>query len=166
MSVRQKIALRWVLYALMTFFMFLLQTVVFPMVRPLGLILTPLPVAVVAVGMREQPEPAAIFSLAAGLLWCLSGGESGPLAILTITAAGTLASLLCTAWLTRSLLSSFLLSVMGLVLVEGGTFLVRLYLGTAVPLSALTVLLPVMALSLIAWPICYALCGVIGKVGR
>ena len=166
MNPRQKRALRWALYGALLFVTLLAQTVVLQHIRPFGLVPSLMPVALVCVAMRESAEHAALCGLLTGLVWCLAGGDCGSLAIVTMTASAALAALVCQAWLNRNLFSGVLLCLGGLLVVEGGVFLVRLYLGSVVPTAAWTVFLPALGLSILTSPIYYGLVAAIAKVGR
>ena len=166
MNVRQKRVLRWTIYGALLFVTMLVQTVILQQVRPYGLVPPLTPVALVCIAMRESPEHAALCALLTGLFWCLAGGDCGSLAIVTLTAVGALAALACGAWLNRNLLSGLLLCLLGLLITEGGVFLVHLYLGSVAAGAFFTTLMPSLGLSLLTGPIYYGLAAAIAKVGR
>lgn len=83
-----------------------------------------------------------------------------------MTASAALAALVCLAWLNRNLFSGVAALPGGLLVVEGGVFLVHLYLGSVVPTAAWTVFLPALGLSILTSPIYYGLVAAIAKVGR
>ena len=160
MTIQQKTVLRWVLYSLLGLIAVLLQTTVFSLARPFGLQLYLVPTLAACIAMREKTEHAALYALLLSLFWCLSGADCG-----SLTIASVLCAVACEAFLVRGLLSALLLSLFSLLLVEGGVFAARLYLGTLTAGLFLTVFLPAVGLSLLFYPLFYWLTGRIAKVG-
>ena len=165
MTIQQKTVLRWVLYSLLGLIAILLQTTVFSLARPFGLLLFLVPTLAACIAIRELTEHAALYALLLSLFWCLFGADCGSLTIVTLTAASVLCAVACEAFLVRGLLSALLLSLFSLLLVEGSVFAARLYLGTLTAGLFLTVFLPAVGLSLLFYPLFYWLTGRIAKVG-
>ena len=164
MNQRTKTILMWVLYAALFLFAMLLQTVLFGRLRVFGVKLTLLPVAVVCIGLRTGHEHGALFGLAAGLLWQLTGADNGALAIVSFTLCGMLAGWLCTSLFPRRFGPCLLLCLGALLLHEGAAFLLKYYLEGA-PFSLIRWVFAAAGLSMLSCPVIYGLSKAIGKVG-
>ena len=69
--------LKWSLYGLLTLVVLLLQTVVLTQLPVFGVKLSPLPILIVCVCIREGPEKGGVYAILATLFWCLSGADFG-----------------------------------------------------------------------------------------
>ena len=77
MREKYKNALMWVLYGVLFLFVTVFQTVVLGRARMLGVKLSLVPVAAACIAMHVGGEAGAIFGLAAGTFWCLTGAAGG-----------------------------------------------------------------------------------------
>ena len=164
MNQRTKLALMWVLYAVLFLFVLLVQTIVLGNARFFGVKLNLIPMVIVCVGLWTGHEAGGLFGLIAGLCWFLSGADDGSLAMVSFTVCGILAGWLCDNLFPRRFGSALLLCLLGLCLHEGALFLLKYYLEDAALSLALWV--PVTAgLSALGSPVIYLLAKAIGKAG-
>ena len=122
----------WAVYGLFFLLISLLQTVVFGDLRIGGAKLCLLPVAVVCVAACNGHESGALFGLLAGLFWALSGGQDGPVAMVTFTVCGIFSGWLCDSLFARRFLPSIFLSLGALVVHQSVFFLLQRWIGGAV----------------------------------
>ena len=161
---RYKNTLMWALYALLFLLVMVLQTVVFGRARFFGAKLSLVPVAVACIAMQCGAERGGAFGLAAGTVWCLSGGDGGGVTLVLLTVCALLSGWFCDCYLNRRLLSAALMSLLSLLVVQGALFAFKFYLGTAG--SSFWRLLPVqLALSMLACPPIYWAAWGIRKAG-
>lgn len=106
MRERYKKALMWALYALLLLAVAVIQGVIFGRARYFGTKLSLIPVAVACIAMHGGAEDGGVFGLAAGLFWCLSGGDGGGVLIILCTLCALAAGYLCDRYLNRNLLSA------------------------------------------------------------
>jgi len=161
---KYKNALMWALYALLFLLVMLLQTVVFGRVRFWGAKVSLIPVAVACVAMLNGAENGGAFGLAAGAVWCLSGGDGGGVTLMLLTGCALFCGWLCDRYLTRRLLSALMMSLLSLLVVQGALFAFKYYLGT-VSVSALRLLPAQLLVSMLACPLFYWAAWGIRKAG-
>lgn len=162
---RQRVMIKWILYAALALLALLLQTSVLGNVRLLGVQFCLLPVAVACVAAREGKDNGAVFGLACGVFWALSGTQYGPVYILALPVAGALVGLACEMWMRRSLASSLLLSF-GTVLLAEGSVCVYLIAVGSIPAAAFgRVVLPACLISLLFVPLFHLCAGGTAKLG-
>lgn len=77
----------WALYALLLLAVAVIQGVIFGRARYFGTKLSLIPVAVACIAMHGGAEDGGVFGLAAGLFWCLSGGDGGGVLIICVRSA-------------------------------------------------------------------------------
>lgn len=157
---------KWALYALVLLVGFVVQSVVLGHVRFWQTKLALLPVIVACVAARESLESGGLFGLLAGLFWVFSGDAESSLCIAMLTVLGTVAGHICGTYLTKNLLPTMLMCLLGLVLCQGGAFGLRWYLGSALPPQAHMLVLIQIGLSMLAAPVCWIVCRQIGQIGR
>ncbi len=158
--------LRWALFAALFLAAMMMQTVVLARNGLFGYTAACVPVSAACIAMHEGAEKGGAFTLAASLIWCLSGASYGSVQIVTLTLIGVLAGGLCQVILTRRFLPGAALCLGALALNEGVCFLLRLYLGSASGAQALSVLLPSIGVSMLFFPITYLLAWLISRIGR
>ena len=161
---KYKNALMWALYAVLFLLTVAMQTVVFGRVRYFGAKLSLMPVLVACVAMLCGAENGGAFGLAVGTAWCLAGADGAGLTLMLLTVSAVLCGWLCDRYLRRTLLSALMMSLMSLLLAEGGLFAFKYYLGT-VGIAALRLLPAQILLSLLACPPVYGIARAIRKVG-
>lgn len=165
MRERYKKALMWVLYALLLLTVAVIQGVVFGRTRYFGTKLSLLPVAVACIAMHGGAEDSGVFGLAAGVFWCLSGGDGGGLLILLCTLCALAAGYLCDRYLNRNLLSAAMMCLMALVVTQTLLFLFKRYIGQTGDEGWL-ILLRQIGLSMLACPPVYLAAWAIRKAGK
>ena len=164
MRERYKKALMWALYALLLLAVAVIQGVIFGRARYFGTKLSLIPVAVACIAMHGGAEDGGVFGLAAGLFWCLSGGDGGGVLIILCTLCALAAGYLCDRYLVRRLLSALIMSLLALTVCQTILFLLQCYLGTIYIGTIYT--LPIqIGLSLLSCPLIYLGAWAIRKVG-
>lgn len=124
----------WIMYALYAMLfvtVIVLQTVIFGDRKFFGVKISLIPVVIVCIAMRLEHEPAAFFSLGAGLFWQLSGADGGSLAIVTLPVIGILTAWLFQYYYAPRLPMALLFSVGAVLIHEGSLFLIKCYLEQA-----------------------------------
>ena len=158
--------LKWSLYGLLTLVVLLLQTVVLTQLPVFGVKLSPLPILIVCVCIREGPEKGGVYAILATLFWCLSGADFGTLSVAVLSVGAILSAVLCRAVLTLRFLPAALCCLAVSLVNESLIFVFKLILPPAVALSNYwRILLPTVALSMLFMPIHYALVKLIGRIG-
>ena len=122
----------WAVYGLFFLFITLLQTVVLGDLRLGGAKLNLLPVAVVSIAVFNTHESGGLFGLLAGLFWALSGGQDGPISMVTFSVCGIFAGWLCDTVFARRFLPAVVMSLVALVLHQSTVFLLQRWLSGAV----------------------------------
>ena len=157
--------LKWTLYALFFLFVMIVQTVILARLPIFGIKLTLVPLVLVCVCIREGPERGGVFALLASTVWCLSGADYGNLSIVLLTFCAVLSSVLCIAVLLRSFWTGAVCCLLTMVIHEGGILLFKVLLGRIAPSNLWRVVLPGVALSMLAYPLIYLIVKLIGKSG-
>lgn len=165
MPQRYKKAMMWALYGLLLLAVLVLQDVVFGRARYFGTKLSLLPVAVACIAMHGGAENGGAFGLAAGLLWCLSGGDGGGLLILLCTLCALCAGYLCDRYLNRNALSALMMSLLSLLITQTLLFLFKRFVGQTGE-EGWGILLRQIGLSMLAFPPVYLAAWAIGKAGK
>lgn len=165
MQAKYRKTLMWALYGLLLLAVLVLQDVVFGRVRYFGTKLCLLPVAVACISMHGGAEEGGAFGLAAGTLWCLSGGDGGGMLILLCTVCALGAGYLCDRYLNRNLLSAGMMCLMTLAVTQTLLFLFKRYIGGTGE-EGWTILLRQIGLSMLAFPAVYLPAWAIRKVGK
>ena len=161
---RHRNIIKWALYCLGYLLVVLLSTVVLGNRTFTGTKLSLVPVYVTCVACREGHEAGGFFALAAALLWALSGAEGGAVFMLMLPVAAIVAGYFCNTYLSRTLLPALAGCLLALVLCEGGVYVQRLYMGSALPPQALKLLALQTAYSMLTAPLFWWLTRLIGKV--
>ncbi len=157
--------LRWALFAALVLLAYLVQTVVLGGRTFWGAKLSLVPVAAVSVALMCGAEQGSLFCLLCGVVYCFTGADMGALTLVAITFAGALAGGACEAFFKRHLLPCILFAALALLLSDGLSFLLKLYLGQTQPERFLTAALPGMALSLASVLAFFPLSYCIAKIG-
>ena len=144
----------------------LLQTIVLPKMTIGGIALCVVPTCVVCVAVQEGAERAALFTLLASAVYCLSGADCGPIYIVTLTLTAALAGSVCDHFYTRTFVPALILSLLGLKICEGAAFLFRVYIGSVAAALWQTVLLPEILFSVLAYPLFYLGAWAVSRIGR
>lgn len=164
MEKRTRTALMWGLFSVFFLLVLVLQTVVLGRVRVYGAKLQMLPMVIICLAMWTDHEKAAVFGLAAGLLWQMTGAEDGIVSIVLFPLYGAVGGWLFDSWLPRRLLPGILLCVAACFVQESVVFLLKFYVENVS--WSLVLRLPVaVGLGLVASPVLYGLGKAIGKVG-
>lgn len=161
---KYKNALMWGLYAVLFLFAAVFQTVLFGSPRFFGVKLCLLPVVIGCVTMHTGSESGAIFGLAAGLFWALTGADAGALFILLFTVSGAVCGYLCDRYLKRHIVSALLMALLALLICQLPFFAVKCYLGSTYWRQIGSVLTQI-GLSMAAFPVIYLISWAIRKVG-
>ena len=141
-------AMSWVLYALMVVTAFLLQSVVFGSNIFFTYKLDLLPVAAISAALFLGAERGSLFCLLAGVFYCFTGADMGPVVLVGLTLCGALAGGVCQAYFKKHLIPCALFAALALALCDGSIFLLKLYFRqTQLPVLTETVL-PGLGLSL------------------
>lgn len=144
----------------------LLQTIVLPQMRFFEFSLSFIPVCLVCIAVREGAERGTFFAILAGLVFCLSGISDGPLYLVLFSVSAALAGAVCDNFYTRSFVPALVLSLMALLFCETAVFLFRVNTtGTDAALWH-TVLLPMIMVSLLAFPLFYLGAWAISRIAR
>ena len=154
----------WALYGLLFVVAAAVQTVMLGRVQLGGAKLSILPVLLACVAMYTGAEGGALFGLVIGVIWCFLGSDGGALLIVLFTVCGAGAGFLCDRFLRRQIASALLISAATLLICQGGLFLFKLYMGTAVPAHGGQMLMQVAVSMLALIPVYPAVWG-IRKVG-
>lgn len=157
-------ALMWALYAALALFVMLLQTVSFGHARFFDTKLCFLPVLVACVAMHTGSEAGAVFGMALGLFWTLTGADGGALYIVLFSLCGALAGYLCQRYLFRSIVSALMMSLMALCLCQMLLFFFKCFLST-ITLKAIGQVFLQIGLSMLACPFIYLAARAIRKAG-
>lgn len=158
--------LQWVLYAMLFLFAMLLQSIVLPQLDIGGITLCAIPICLACVSVREGADRSTVYGLLTGTFFCLSGADCGPLYLVLFTLSCALCGAICDQFYTRTIASTFLLSILSLTICEGLVFLFRVYTGI-VPISLwFRVLLPEILLSMLLFPLFYLAVWAISKIRR
>lgn len=165
MQERYRNKLMWALYGLLLLMVLVLQDVVFGRARYFGTKISLIPLVIACVAMHGGAEKGGAFGLAAGVVWCLSGGDGGGMLIIFSTVCALAAGYLCDRYLNRNILSAAMMSVLALVLTQTLLFLFKLYMGQTGS-EGWMVLAKQLALSMLGFPPVYLLAWAIGKVGK
>lgn len=158
--------MKWTLYAVYFLLVMVLQSVALPLLTIGGIALCIVPISVVCISVHEGVERGALFALIAGIVYCLSGVDCGPIHIITLTLSAVLAGALCDRYYTRSFMPALFLSLLGLAVCESIVFLFRVYIGVIDPALWQTVLLPEILFSALGFPPLYLGVWVISRIGR
>lgn len=162
---RQSI-LKWSLYGLLTLLTLLLQTVVLSRTTGLRIKLTPYPILVVCVCVREGPEKGGAYAILAALFWCFSGADFGNLSVAVLPVGAMLSAVLCRAVLTLRFLPTALCAFAVTLLNATAIFIFKLILPPTVELANYwRILLPTAALSMVFFPLQYPLVKSISRIG-
>lgn len=164
MREKYKNALMWALYAALFLLVILVQTVSFGRPRFLGAKLCFVPVLVACVAMHTGSEGGAVFGLACGLVWALTGADGGALHIVLLSVCGAIAGYLCDRYLVRSLVSALMMSLMSLLICQVILFLFKCFLST-IGIQAAGQMLVQVGLSMLACPLIYLAAWAIRKAG-
>lgn len=158
--------LKWSLYSLLFLATLLLQSVVLSQTPVLGAKLTPVPLYIVAVCVREGPEKGGVFAILATLFWCLSGADFGNLSVAVLPIGAMLSAVLCRAVLTLRLAPTALCCLAVSLLDASVIFAFKLVLPPTVALDNYwRVLLPGVLLSMVFVPVQYVLVRLISRIG-
>lgn len=164
MEKRTKTALMWGLFALFFLLVLVIQTVVLGRVRVNGAKFQLLPMVLVCLAMWTDHEKAALFGLAAGLLWQLTGAEDGTVCMVTFPLFGAVAGWLFDSWLPRRFLPGMVVCLAACLVQESVVFLLKFYV-EALPLALGGRVFVTVGLGIVAAPVIYLLGKAIGKVG-
>lgn len=156
---------KWTLYAVLFLVVMMVQTVCLGNVRIFGTGLSLLPIVCCCVCLKEAPDNGGVFVLIASLVWCLSGADSGNLAILLWTSLSVLGAIVCQALLNNRFLSCALCSFITLLVSETVCFLSKFWFGGAQADQYLTKVLPSVLLSMLFYPILYGITRSISRIG-
>ena len=164
MREKYKNALMWALYALLFLLFVLIQTVLFGKPRFSEVKLSLLPVVIACVSMLNGAESSAVFGLAAGLFWALTGADLGPVYVLLFSVCGAVCGYLCDRYLKRQILSALMMSLLALAICQLPAFALKCYLGGAY-WRQFPLVLRQIGLSLAACLVAYPVCRIIRKAG-
>ncbi len=159
-----KNALMWALYAALLLLVAIVQTVSFGRPQFLGSKLCMMPVLIACVAMHTGSEGGAVFGMAAGLFWTLSGADGGALHIVLLSVCGAAAGYLCDRYLVRSLVSALMMSMLALMICQLSLFLFKCFLST-IGIQAIGQVLLQVGLSLLVCPPVYLAAWAIRKAG-
>lgn len=154
---------RWALYTLLFLMTMVTETIFLAHVRPFGTRLSLVPVVLLCIAAREGAESGGLFVLLASFFWCLSGDADSALCVFTLTAAAVAAGGLCGTWLTRALAPAMAFCLLGLILSQGGSWLLRLYLAEPMPEGSGLLVCRQVGLSVLTAPVFWGLTRLIGK---
>lgn len=158
--------LRWTLYSILFLLVMLVQTIVLPQIKVTGITLCVVPICLVCISVQEGAERGTLFALIASIIFCLSGISEGPIYIALLSLIAALSGAICDNYYTRSFIPALVLSMMGLTICEGLVFLFRVSTTGTDGTLWHTVLLPVILLSLLAFPLIYLGAWAISRIGR
>ena len=125
--------LKWALFALLTLFAWLTQTTLFGQRTFLGSHLSLFPVAAVSVAVMCGAEKGSLFCLIAGILYCFTGADMGPVTLVAITLVGALAGGACQSFFRRHLAPCAIFAALVLLCSDGVILLLKLYFTDAHP---------------------------------
>ena len=161
-----KSVLKWTLYCLLYLFILVFEDVLLAKLPMFGAKLSPLPLYIVVVCIREGPETGGVFAILGSLFWYLSGVDYGNLSVAVLPICSILAAVLCRAVLTVRLLPTWICCFAIGLLNESLIFLFKLILP---PFTAASnywrILLPGVLLTLPLVPPMYFLVKAIGRIG-
>ena len=120
--------LKWALYGLLTLVVLVLQDVIFSRFSLLGGTVCLTPGVILLIGLMEGPNAGAVFALAAGTFWALSGQALGSLSLLVLTAETVVLGAFLLAYLRRSCWPLLACCALGLLVYELALFLAGLFL--------------------------------------
>lgn len=156
--------LKWTLISLICLLCLLVQDVVMPRFRPLGVTTDLAACCILVVSIMQGAHSGCIFTLCAALIYYFSGSAPGPYCILLLTVIGVFGGMFRQNFLSKGFTTLFLCVVAGLVLYEMSLFGIGLALGLTtlgrVGVFAVTALMSAVAV-LVLYPIFVA----IGKIG-
>lgn len=147
-------------------FAVLLQTVVLPQMPIGGITLCAVPTCAVCVAVREGAEKASLYALLCGVFYCMTGADCGPIYIVSLTLAASIAGTVCDRYYTRAIVPALILSLLGLAIAEGAAFLFRVYIGSVAASLWQTLLLPEILLSVLVFPLIYLGAWAVSRIGR
>lgn len=156
--------LKWLAYAVMFVLTLTLQGTILSRFTILGTKLNLIPCLIICVALIEGTESGGVFALCTSVVWALSGGDYGVLAIVLLTACAIFCAWLCRAFLHNTLLPCVFCCFGTQLLSESCIFLLRLFLGSVAPMQYLLVLLPGVVLSMVGCPVFYYLSRLITKI--
>ena len=161
---RQRFSLlRWTLYGLLCLLGLIVQDVVLCQVDYMGgtdLV----PCLIIMITALEGGEEGSIFSLIAAVVYYFSGSAPGPHMIPVITGIAVFMAIFRQACLRRGFFSILLCAAMGMALYELVIYATGVFLGQ-IPPQRLEAMLRTALYTLAAFPVCYPLARVIGKIG-
>lgn len=161
-----KSILKWSVYCGVYLLVLLLQDVVLAKLPIFGAKLSPLPLYLVVVCIREGPERGGLFALLGSLFWYLSGVDYGNLSVAVLPIGAILSAVLCRAVLTVRLLPTCICCFAVSLLNESLIFAFKLILPPGIGSEYyLRVLLPGVVLSLALVPPLYFAVKAIGRIG-
>ena len=164
MREKYKNALMWALYAALVLLVLVVQTVSFGRPRFFGVKLCFVPVLTACVAMHVGSERGAVFGMACGLVWALSGADGGALHIVLLTVCGAAAGYLCDRYLVRNLVSALMMSLMCLLISQLILYLFKCFVST-IGIQGLGPALAQVGLSLLLCPPVYLAAWAIRKAG-
>lgn len=155
---------KWLTYTVMFLLTLTLQGTILSRFTILGTKLNLIPSLIVCVALIEGSESGGVFALCSSVIWALSGGDYGVLAIVLLTACAVFCAWLCSAFLHNTLLPCLCCCLGTMLLSESCIFLLRLFLGSVAPMQYVLVLLPGVGFSVLSCPVFYYLSRLITKI--
>ena len=157
--------LKWTLYAVLTLFVYITQSVVFAQYPLFGLKLGFMPILLVCISIREGTEKGGLFCLIATAVLCLAKTDYGNLSVAVLTILAILSSALCHSVLTNGLWSVALCCFVTAFVNEAAILLFRSVLDRTAISNLWRVALPACLLSMLVCPLFYVIVRAIGKIG-
>ncbi len=156
---------KWVLYAAQFLVTMMFQTVALGNVRLWGVRLSLLPMVCCCVCLKEGPERGGIYTLAASMVWCLSGVEFGSMAVALWTGLGIVCAIVCRVVFNERFLPGLVCCFLSLWIYESLCFLTNYLFAQIQAVYYLTKVLPCVALSTLFYPLIYLTASGISKIG-
>lgn len=158
-------ALKWALFALLTLFAWLTQTTLLGRHTFFGSHLSLFPVAAVSVAVMCGAERGSLFCLIAGILYCFTGADMGPVTLVAVTLTGALAGGACQTFFRRHLAPCAMFAALALLLSDGSILLLKLYFTGARPAGIFAQTFAGLGLSLLSVATFFPLSYAISRIG-
>ena len=156
--------LKWALYALVLLVLSVLQDVMLCHLDLFGATTDLVPCAIFTICVLEGAENGSLFSLAAALVFLLSGSSPGVHVVVLIPFLAVAVTVFRQSYLRKGLAATFLCAAAALMVYELVTFFVALFLAQT-NLGRLMVAVITGGLSILIIPITYPILVSIGKIG-
>lgn len=157
--------LKWALYAVLSLFVYLTQSILCAQHPIFGCKLILVPSVLVCICIREGTEKGGLFCLIATVILCLAETDGGSLSVALLTVLAILSTVLCRVVLTNGLWSVALCCFAVSFLNEAAILFFHCVLDRAAVFNLWRVALPACLLSTLICPLFYVTVRAIGRIG-